>query len=548
MKNSCILFALIAVGLSGCSCPDCGSLVGFFVNTTNFLISGDENVQSSNPHQIVLKSGYAWTATNLKTEYIAFADTEGIGGVSHFTPRLTPAFFAALANNPLQFVIDGIGCQVGQIRFESSQGDRIDVTVYLAGAILLSFNANGAQGSPPPAMVVIAGEDFLMPGDNGMTHPDAKTFAGWGTAANGTGLFCAANKASNFSAGAELFALWSGDGTTVTSPLYIYDRATLLAVEATVTNPLYYLVVADFDANFIEGSAPSPSWKPLGSAFSKFNGNFDGNGHTITYTIDDNTNQYLGLFAFIETGKVKDLSVAGSVKGTNSIRAYYGGIAGQSTGHIEGCYSAVSVRSESVERSYSGGIAGINSGTIIACVTTGHIASSVTGASSTYYSYSGGIVGLNYGNTSMVSYCVSTSSVESSSTAAEAYAGGIFGANDVDGKVANCVALNAPTTPGGWSIHANAHTTSHVGRVAGWVNDVDLTGAYADEGIVLWEKGSLFSIPWYHVGSTARSGLGVMPSLWTTKAWWEGLGATWASLYGDFEEVVTLGYPLPIAI
>ena len=543
MKRTSILLALGLLALTACDCPHCGN-AKFALNTTTLLISGDADTQTSTPGALVLTSSYGWTATNLAPQYIDFENAEGEGGAFYFSVRLRPQFFDDFNADPSQFEIDATGCKVGRIRFVSSQGETIQVMVYLEDAIILSFDANGATGTPPATRVIKSGEATIIPDDTGLSHPDSRPFLGWNTEANGGGVFYTANTSVVFAVSTTLYAIWNGDGLSPETPKYIYNRKTLMEVENTVTEPLYYLVVADFDANCNDdGSLAEASWKPLGDHNpNRFGGVFDGNGHTITFTINDGHINHIGLFNYIAyVGVVKNLSVTGSIvsKQVSLERSLHcGGIAGISQGLIEGCYSAVSIKGESAQWTNSGGIVGVNQGSTVGCVSTGSI-ECIAGAGD---ANAGGIAGANsvptVAHLGRISYSVSTSSVEGKSSAAKAYVGGIVGGNDDRAGVVNCVAINAVSTSV-WSLHANGATESHCGRVAGAIGNYSSLNN-ADEGMVVWKNGAAFTIPDADKTDTKGSGASITSGAWRTKTWWEGLAGDWATYYGDFELLVTL--------
>ena len=111
------------------------------------------------------------------------------------------------------------------------------------------------------------------------------------------------------------------------------------------------------------------AWTPIGTSSYKYNGIFDGRGHTINglYTSDSSLS-YVGLFGYTGTSAViKRVGVDDSYfRG----KQYVGGIAGYNTGKIENCYAFYIIAKGS---SYVGGIAGYSSGTIQICYNSGVI-------------------------------------------------------------------------------------------------------------------------------------------------------------------------------
>ena len=72
--------------------------------------------------------------------------------------------------------------------------------------------------------------------------------------------------------------------------------------------------------------------------FFPFKGTFDGNGHTVTITVDTPKLSYFGFFGCLENAAVKNLTVNGEVYCSEPYR-YVGGIAARARGNvtIENC-------------------------------------------------------------------------------------------------------------------------------------------------------------------------------------------------------------------
>jgi hypothetical protein len=169
----------------------------------------------------------------------------------------------------------------------------------------------------------------------------------------------------------------------------------------------HYRLIADID---LAGS-DYPNWEPIGNNTSKFNGSFDGGGHTIFNLVINRPDQdYVGLFGSADTGTViryiglenADVTGAGLtgglvgdsrgditgsyVKGNVQGSTYVGGLAGyHRTGTIAGSYTEGTV---TASESYVGGITGENEGTITGSYAAGTV-------SSVSYHYAGGLVGYN---------------------------------------------------------------------------------------------------------------------------------------------------------
>lgn len=128
-------------------------------------------------------------------------------------------------------------------------------------------------------------------------------------------------------------------------------------------------------------------WTPIGNYPNKFQGSFDGQGHTVS-GLNVSSAEYAGLFGYVQGGSIENVVTRGEVAGSRyaggvvghagantSIRncgneaavtvsasyyAYAGGVLGYSTGEgiLSGCYSLGSVTAST----NAGGIAGYTSG------------------------------------------------------------------------------------------------------------------------------------------------------------------------------------------
>lgn len=160
----------------------------------------------------------------------------------------------------------------------------------------------------------------------------------------------------------------------------------------------------------------SGSWKPIGN----FTGSLKGDGYRITGLTIDGSGTDVGLFADINGGTVKNLSVDARITAKDTA----GIIAGRSSGRIENCCVTGSVE---VGNNNGGGICGVNSGEITNCLSCAYTVKAG--------SFSGGIAGQNRGT---VRNCLSA--VET--VISDMYAGGIAGQNS-GGVIEGCAAANA---------------------------------------------------------------------------------------------------------
>ncbi len=108
-------------------------------------------------------------------------------------------------------------------------------------------------------------------------------------------------------------------------------------------------------------------WTPIGTQTYKYNGYFDGQGHTINgLYMDDTSLSYGGLFGCTSSGAVVEkVGIDDSYFYGNQ---YVGSICGYNSGKIENCYSFYNITKGS---SYVGGITGYNGGTVKKCYSAG---------------------------------------------------------------------------------------------------------------------------------------------------------------------------------
>lgn len=146
----------------------------------------------------------------------------------------------------------------------------------------------------------------------------------------------------------------------------------------------YYKLMKNIDLK-------NANWDPIGNNTSPFKGNFDGNKKIVkNLTINRPTTNYIGLFGYIEGGRIEKLGIENcSIVGQNHV----GGMAGYNdASEIINCY--VTGKITGVDR--IGGVAGTNQGLIQYCYATG----TVKGCGNI-----GGIAGHSH-NALRIQYCV----------------------------------------------------------------------------------------------------------------------------------------------
>ena len=198
-------------------------------------------------------------------------------------------------------------------------------------------------------------------------------------------------------------------------------------------------------------------WTPIGKDDNKaYTGTFDGNGKTITGLTVTGSDQYAGLFGYIDTGgKVKDVTLEDVKIESNHSSGYVGGVAGWSYGTLENCSVSGSV-SGSGSSSDVGGVVGYQmGGSITGCSSSATVkgtqrAGGMAGATNSGASltgcyatgdvtlvsndigtcYAGGVVG-NNGSSSTLKACYAWGSVTGSKSSGTVYVGGVTGSNDL---------------------------------------------------------------------------------------------------------------------
>lgn len=204
-----------------------------------------------------------------------------------------------------------------------------------------------------------------------------------------------------YTVNAEVNLPFNGEGSEST-PYEINDaeelRKMAMLVNADVLYDKCFKLTNDIDL----GSDP---WTPIDG----FNGTFsgekaDGDNYTISNMNINGTHSaaYLGLFAYLNNGKISHVTVSGEIKATvnkwgPNPFAEIGGIVGRISGStIENCTSQCTINvtaGDGIERICAGGIVGfiISGGTLTNCTNSGNI--SLKGRAITTELYTGAIIG-----------------------------------------------------------------------------------------------------------------------------------------------------------
>ena len=225
------------------------------------------------------------------------------------------------------------------------------------------------------------------------------------------------------------------------------------------------------------------NWESISPASSsKYTGIFDGNNHTINFSVSSET--YHGLFGWVAGGTIKNLTTTGSIEATNNATNNVGAIVGNldDNGKVINCanYATISGNSYwtggivgkihapdmsmnerstirecfnkgdlSSSKGYTGGIVGYSTGLVENCYNAGNITVTVSGTNANtggiaayVYNWSNNIYSetrnnFNYGNITI-------------SSGSTTYRGGVIGYTNNGGQIANNYYL-AGTCVGGIS-------------------------------------------------------------------------------------------------
>ena len=177
-------------------------------------------------------------------------------------------------------------------------------------------------------------------------------------------------------------------------------------------------------------------WTPIGigedtrNQSLPYSGTFDGNGHTISGLNVNYGDKNGGLFCYVKSATIKNLTVAGSVTYSSGKGIDYGGIVGcADSSTIENCTNRCTVTGNW----YAGGIVGLSADSdIIGCANFGNISSPFR---------SGGICGKVTGEKDTDGIDATIRDCYNVGMVSGKYAGGITGQSDsgsIDILIANC--------------------------------------------------------------------------------------------------------------
>ena len=256
----------------------------------------------------------------------------------------------------------------------------------------IAYDANGGTGAPE-AQTKVDGEDLSISTNKPMR--EGYYFAGWNTAADGTGTNYAPGAIYSANADVTLYAQWKlvpdGDG--------IYHIASIedwnIFAEMVNNSVTFSGKVVKLDCNNIEVTTM------VGTSSQKFEGTFDGCGNTLDINYSSSA-QYCAPFSYVNNATFKDLNITGSITTSQKFAASIAGSASGTT-TVTGCSSTVSITSSVGGDGTHGGFIGIaenNSTTNFTdCVFRGKL----LGASTTY---NGGFLGYVRSGSSSYTNCL----------------------------------------------------------------------------------------------------------------------------------------------
>ncbi len=291
-------------------------------------------------------------------------------------------------------------------------------------------------------------------------------------------------------------------------PYLITTESELAALASEVYNGdnksgIYYKLANDLD---LSGYS---SWMPIGTSDTlPFKGNFDGGNHTISNLTISSSDNYQGLFGYVNSGTISNLTLkgasvsAGSYSGvvcgniyngsvtscgvedsTLSGSGNVGGVVGRVYAYSTACYVTDCYNIGGTVTGSSSCVGGVIGRTYVYNYSSSSASSSITGCYNTgsvtgSSSYVGGVVGYtsryssSYTLNSSISECYNTGKVTGSSS----YVGGIAGESYA--TISEC--HNTGTV---YSLASSSYS-SYVGGIAGSSYSSSITSCY-NEGFIL---------------------------------------------------------------
>lgn len=192
----------------------------------------------------------------------------------------------------------------------------------------------------------------------------------------------------------------------------------------TAGDGVYYLkLTADLEYDSTEKN----NFTPLGTPSSTFAGVFDGNGHTISGINIQATSDHAGVFEYLSSSTVKNLTLENIT--INSTKSFVGVIGEASDATIE----KVVVKNGNIKGYlYIGGLVGVSSNSTERNCLVENVSVEATATDETY-SYAGGLVG-RASSENVIEGCASNASVKGT----KQYVGGLVG-NNASSTIQDCI-------------------------------------------------------------------------------------------------------------
>jgi len=227
---------------------------------------------------------------------------------------------------------------------------------------------------------------------------------------------------------------------------------------------VYFKLITDIEVTADE-------WIPIDG----FSGNFDGNDHTISGTLQSNKSAVFGFFGSVSNAQISNLTITAAVSNGVQIAqwpSYTGALIGRSVegSIISDCHITGSVKGgvSLTHTNLTGGVAGeIRNGSILNCTVAGRI----TGGSFARIG-TGGIVG-GITESEIINCSVLSSAAITGSEIASTATGGIAASSQGSIKIVNCT--NAAAVSGGMDVggiighfsSGTIHTSLNTGNISG---------------------------------------------------------------------------------
>ena len=319
----------------------------------------------------------------------------------------------------------------------------------------------------------------------------------------------------------------------------------------------HYALAEDIDASATATWNTNAGFVSVGDSTTKFTGNFNGHGHTISELfIDRSGTNNVGLFGYTRDATIANVGmVDGSIIGADNV----GGLVGlQVFGSITNAYATGAVSGEN----YVGGLVGWQQGDITNAYATGAVSgdtnvgglvaaqfagSSITNAYATGTvsgdDYVGGLVG--YSSTSI------TNAYATGAVLSKEFVGGLVGYQDGTGRITNAYAtgvVSGDTNVGGLVGYQDG-TSSSTSPYTGRITNAYATGAVSGNtfvgGLIGSQLGNITNSYW-DVDTTGQANAsGTNTGTQTNVVGLTNAQAFDVSSYAGWSIGTTIGYSVP---